>query len=87
MTEPAEVKQALGEARKEGKKAVLMRLKSGDQSRFVALAFPKGRRTRLTPEPIGAGGRIRVAPSAGAALRQAGQRPVRPAVRFLHRLS
>ena len=41
VTEPSEVKQALGEARKEGKKAVLMRLKSGDQSRFVALAFPK----------------------------------------------
>ncbi|MCP8937725.1 Do family serine endopeptidase [Alsobacter sp. SYSU M60028] len=41
VTEPTQVKQALADARKEGKKAVLMRLKSGEQSRFVALAFPK----------------------------------------------
>ncbi|MFO1149261.1 MAG: Do family serine endopeptidase [Alsobacter sp.] len=41
VSQPAEVKKALEDARKEGRKAVLMRLKTGDQSRFVALAFPK----------------------------------------------
>jgi serine protease Do len=41
VAEPSDVKQALDSARKDGRKAVLMRLKSGDQSRFVALAFPK----------------------------------------------
>jgi serine protease Do len=41
VSQPAEVKKALADARQEGRKAVLMRLKTGDQSRFVALAFPK----------------------------------------------
>ncbi|WP_406856875.1 Do family serine endopeptidase [Alsobacter sp. KACC 23698] len=41
VADPAEVKQALADARKDGKKAVLMRLKSGKDTRFVALAFPK----------------------------------------------
>ena len=40
VSEPSQVKQAVTDARKEGRKAVLMRLKSGDNSRFVALAFP-----------------------------------------------
>jgi serine protease Do len=41
VTEAAQVKAALDEARKDGRKSVLMRLKTGDASRFVALAFPK----------------------------------------------
>jgi serine protease Do len=41
VSEPARVKAAIDEARKDGRKAVLMRLKSGGDSRFVALAFPK----------------------------------------------
>ncbi len=41
VSDPAQVKAALNDARKDGSKAVLMRLKSGDSSRFVALAFPK----------------------------------------------
>jgi serine protease Do len=41
VSDPAEVKASLDQARKDGKKAVLMRIKSGDNSRFVALAFPK----------------------------------------------
>jgi len=41
VSEPARVKAAIDEARKDGRKAVLMRLKSGEDSRFVALAFPK----------------------------------------------
>jgi serine protease Do len=41
VSQPSDVKQALSEARKDGKKAVLMRLKTGDNTRFVALAFPK----------------------------------------------
>jgi serine protease Do len=40
VSEPSQVKQAVAEARKEGRKAVLMRLKTGENSRFVALAFP-----------------------------------------------
>jgi serine protease Do len=40
VSEPSEVKSALDAARKDGRKAVLMRVKTGDQSRFVALAFP-----------------------------------------------
>ncbi|PSC04506.1 serine peptidase [Alsobacter soli] len=41
VSSPSEVKQALADARKGGKKAVLLRLKTGKDSRFVALAFPK----------------------------------------------
>jgi serine protease Do len=41
VSEPAQVKAALDEARKDGRKSVLMRLKTGEASRFVALAFPK----------------------------------------------
>jgi serine protease Do len=41
VSEPAQVKVALDVARKDGRKAVLMRLKSGEDQRFVALAFPK----------------------------------------------
>jgi serine protease Do len=41
VSDPNQVKSALNDARKDGSKAVLMRLKSGDASRFVALAFPK----------------------------------------------
>jgi serine protease Do len=41
VSEPSQVKAALDEARKNGQKAVLMRLKSSEGIRFVALAFPK----------------------------------------------
>jgi serine protease Do len=41
VSEPAEVKSALSDAKKDGRKAVLMRVKSAEGSRFVALAFPK----------------------------------------------
>ncbi|GGH14016.1 serine peptidase [Alsobacter metallidurans] len=41
VSDPTEVKQALADARQNGKKAVLIRLKTGKDSRFVALAFPK----------------------------------------------
>ena len=41
VSEPSEVKQALAEARKDGRKAVLMRVRTGEASRFVALAFPR----------------------------------------------
>ncbi len=40
VSQPAEVRQAVAEARKDGRKAVLMRIRSGENSRFVALAFP-----------------------------------------------
>jgi serine protease Do len=38
---PADIRTALGEAQKEGKRTVLMRVKSGDATKFVAL--PLGR--------------------------------------------
>jgi serine protease Do len=38
VSRPAEISSALDAARKEGRKAVLLRVKSGDQTRFVALA-------------------------------------------------
>jgi serine protease Do len=38
---PADIRTALGEAQKEGKRTVLMRVKSGDSTKFVAL--PLGR--------------------------------------------
>jgi serine protease Do len=41
VSEPSQVKAAVDEARKNGQKAVLMRLKSSEGTRFVALAFPK----------------------------------------------
>jgi serine protease Do len=41
VSEPSQVKAALDETRKNGQKAILLRLKSSEGSRFVALAFPK----------------------------------------------
>jgi serine protease Do len=41
VTDPADVKKAIDAARKDGKKTVLMRIKTGESARFVALAFPK----------------------------------------------
>ena len=41
VTTPAEVRKALGEARAEGKRSVLMRVKSEQGTRFVAI--PLGR--------------------------------------------
>ena len=38
---PADIRNALGDAQKEGKRTVLMRVKSGDATKFVAL--PLGR--------------------------------------------
>jgi len=37
VTNPAEVKKAISDARGSGKRTVLMRVKSGEQTRFVAL--------------------------------------------------
>ncbi len=45
VSQPADVRQAVSEARKDGRKAVLLRIRSGEGSRFVALAFP-GRNDR-----------------------------------------
>ena len=41
MSNPADVRKALADARGENKRAVLMRVKSGEQTRFIAL--PLGR--------------------------------------------
>ena len=41
VSTPAEVRTALNDARTEGKRTVLMRVKSGDSTKFVAL--PLGR--------------------------------------------
>ena len=41
VSSPADVRKALADARGDGKRAVLMRVKSGDQTRFIAL--PLGR--------------------------------------------
>ena len=38
VTKPSEVKQAFDDAKKDGHKAVLLRVKSGDNTRFVALS-------------------------------------------------
>jgi serine protease Do len=38
VSRPAEISSALDAAKKDGRKAVLLRVKSGDQTRFVALA-------------------------------------------------
>lgn len=42
VSTPADVRNALNEARKDGKRTVLMRVKSGDASRFVALPAGRG---------------------------------------------
>ena len=41
VTEPKDVKDALTAAKKDGKKNVVMRIRSGEGSRFVAIPFPK----------------------------------------------
>ena len=41
MSSPSDVRTALNDARTEGKRTVLMRVKSGDSTKFVAL--PLGR--------------------------------------------
>ena len=41
VSSPADVRKALADARGDGKRAVLLRVKSGDQTRFIAL--PLGR--------------------------------------------
>jgi serine protease Do len=41
VSSPADVRKALADARGDGKRAVLMRVKSGDQTRYIAL--PLGR--------------------------------------------
>jgi len=41
VSSPAEVRKAFADARSENKRAVLLRVKSGDQTRFIAL--PLGR--------------------------------------------
>jgi serine protease Do len=41
VTEPKDVKDALVAAKKDGKKNVVMRIRSGEGSRFVAIPFPK----------------------------------------------
>ena len=38
VTRPADVQAALGAARKDGRKALLLKVKTGDGTRFVALA-------------------------------------------------
>ena len=40
VTKPADVKAGLDAAHKAGRKAVLMRLKNAEGSRFVAIAMP-----------------------------------------------
>jgi len=42
VSTPADVRNALNDARKDGKRTVLMRVKSGDTSRFVALPAGRG---------------------------------------------
>jgi len=42
VSTPGEVREAIGQAKQEGRKAVLMRVKSGDNTRFVALPVEKG---------------------------------------------
>ncbi|MFL6797832.1 MAG: Do family serine endopeptidase [Xanthobacteraceae bacterium] len=39
---PADVRSALGDARKDGKRTVLMRVKSGDATKFVAVRLARG---------------------------------------------
>ncbi len=42
VSNPADVRKALADARGDGKRAVLMRVKSGDQTRFIALPVGRG---------------------------------------------
>ena len=42
VMKPSDVRAAIDEAKKEGRKAVVLRVKGEDGMRFVALAFPKG---------------------------------------------
>ena len=42
MTGPADVRQAIGDAHKDGKRTVLMRLKSADATKFVAVPLARG---------------------------------------------
>ncbi len=42
MTTPGEVRDAVNAARAENKNSVLVRVRSGDSSRFVALPVAKG---------------------------------------------
>lgn len=41
VTKPSDVRASIDAARKEGRKAVMLRLKSDEGTRFIALAFPK----------------------------------------------
>jgi len=41
VVKPAEVRLAIDEARKDGRKAIILRVKNEETMRFVALAFPK----------------------------------------------
>jgi serine protease Do len=41
VTKPADVRSAIEDARKDGRKAVILRVKNEETTRFVALAFPK----------------------------------------------
>jgi len=41
VVKPAEVRSAIDEARKDGHKAIILRVKNEETTRFVALAFPK----------------------------------------------
>lgn len=41
VTKPSDVRASIDAARKEGRKAVILRLKSDEGTRFLALAFPK----------------------------------------------
>jgi serine protease Do len=42
VSSPGDVRNAIGVARKDGRKNVLMRVKSGDNTRFVALPIGQG---------------------------------------------
>jgi serine protease Do len=41
VTGPSEVETAIASAKADGLKAILMRIKSGDRTRFVALSFAR----------------------------------------------
>ena len=41
VSRPADIRQGIEDAKKEGRKAVILRVKSDEGVRFVALAFPK----------------------------------------------
>jgi serine protease Do len=42
VMKPADVRAAIDEAKKDGRKDVVLRVKGDEGMRFVALAFPKG---------------------------------------------